>query len=165
MVEVSAPEVDVAVGFSLIKGGRSDLVVQKLTELGVDRIVPLVASRSVVQRTPEKARAHRDRFLRVFREASMQSRRVRLPVIMGFTRVGAISATEGVTMADPGGGPVGLDYPMVLVGPEGGWTEEELYNYPRCSLGGTVLRSETAAIVAGALLTALRDRRVGPLDH
>ena len=150
MVEVSAPEVDVAVGFSLIKGGRSDLVVQKLTELGVDRIVPLVASRSVVQRTPEKARAHRDRFLRVFREASMQSRRVRLPVIMGFTRVGAISATEGVTMADPGGGPVGLDYPMVLVGPvrfarrgargcgcSGVWSGRSARLHVRCASGGS----------------------------
>ena len=165
VVEVSAPEVEVAVGFSLIKGGRPDLVVQKLTELGVDRIVPLVASRSVVHWAPEKARAHRDRFLRVSREASMQSRRVRLPVIMALTRVGAVSATEGVAMAEPGGGPVGLDHPMVLIGPEGGWTKEELDSCPRCSLGGTVLRSETAAIVAGALLTALRDRRVAPLNH
>ena len=95
----------------------------------------------------------------------MQSRRVRLPVIMALTSVGAVSATEGVTMAEPGGGPVGLDYPLLLVGPEGGWTEEELDNCPLCSLGETVLRSETAAIVAGALLTALRDRRVGPLRH
>ena len=95
----------------------------------------------------------------------MQSRRVRLPVIMALTRVEAVSATGGVAMAEAGGGPVGLDHPMVLVGPEGGWTEEELDNCQRCSLGATVLRSETAAIVAGALLTALRDRRVGPINY
>lgn len=162
VVEVSAPEVEIAVGFSLIKSGRPDLVVQKLTELGVDRIVPLIASRSVVHWTLEKEHDHLARFQRVSREASMQSRRVRLPVISALTGVEAVSAQDGVAMAEPGGGPVGLDHPTLLVGPEGGWTQAELGGYPKCSLGGTVLRSETAAIVAGALLVALRDRRVAP---
>ena len=165
VVEVLAPQVEVAVGFSLIKGGRPDLVVQKLTELGVDRIVPLLASRSVVHWDSEKEQAHRNRFLRVSREACMQSRRVRLPVITVLTGVGSVSVAEGVAMAEPGGGPVDLVRPMILVGPEGGWTDEELGDRTRCSLGETVLRSETAAIVAGALLTALRDGRVGRLGH
>ena len=165
VVEVSAPEVQVAVGFSLIKGGRPDLVVQKLTELGVDRIMPLVSSRSVVHWTPEKARSHWDRFRQVSRQAGMQSRRVRLPEITALTRVATVSVMNGVAMAESGGGPVGLDHPTVLVGPEGGWTAEELDDCPRCSLGGTVLRSETAAIVAGALLTAIRDGRVAPRCH
>ena len=49
---------------------------------------------------------------------------------------------------------------MLLVGPEGGWTPEELRERRRINLGSTILRAETAAIVAGVLLVALRDGRV-----
>ena len=140
-------------------------MVQKLTELGVDRIVPLSAARTVVRWDQAKARAQHERLLRVAREAGMQSRRVRLPVIEALSGVSVVAHGEGVAMAEPGGKPVSLVYPTILVGPVGGWTDDELGDRRRCSLGATVLRAETAAIVAGALLTAVRDGRLTSVDH
>ncbi len=81
VMTVPVPEPTVAAGFALIKGGRLELVVQKLTELGVDRILPLTAERSVVLWDDAKAAAQVERFRQVAREASMQSRRVWLPLI------------------------------------------------------------------------------------
>ena len=62
-----------------------------------------------------------------------------------------------MALADPGGRPPSLDYPTVLVGPEGGWSPAERgFGLPTVALGPTVLRTETAAVTAGALLAALR---------
>ncbi len=62
-----------------------------------------------------------------------------------------------LALAVPGGAPVSLSAPTVLVGPEGGWTDEELAAVPEhVGLGPYVLRAETAALAAGVLLAALR---------
>jgi hypothetical protein len=67
-------------------------------------------------------------------------------------------------LAQPGGARPGLDLATVAVGPEGGWDPEELERWgPGVGLGPTVLRAETAAVVAGTVLTALRGGLVGPL--
>lgn len=160
VVVVEAPVAPVAVGFALIKGGRPELVVQKLTELGVDRIIPLSAQRSVVRWDEAKAVTQVDRFRRVAREAAMQSRRVWLPTVDEVASTGAVAPVEGLALAEPGGGPLDASTSVLLVGPEGGWTADELADHPTVGLGPTVLRAETAAIVAGTLLTALRDGRV-----
>jgi len=149
---------EVAVGFALIKGGRPEVVVQKLTELGVDRIVLLSAERSIVRWEPDKERHQMDRLGRVAREASMQSRRVRLPVLEGLTSVASVVSMPGVAMAEPGGAPLDAACSMLLVGPEGGWAPQELGSREGVGLGPTILRSETAAIAAGVLLTALREK-------
>jgi 16S rRNA (uracil1498-N3)-methyltransferase len=73
-------------------------------------------------------------------------------------------ADVGVSLAEPGGGVPTLDRPTLLIGPEGGWAPEELAcGRPRVALAPTVLRTETAAIVAATLLTALRAQLVRPL--
>jgi 16S rRNA (uracil1498-N3)-methyltransferase len=70
------------VGFALVKGNRPELVVAKLTELGIDRILPVAAARSVVHWDPERADGHLARLARVAREAAMQSRRAWLPEVL-----------------------------------------------------------------------------------
>jgi 16S rRNA (uracil1498-N3)-methyltransferase len=103
------------------------------------------------------------RLRRVAREAAMQSRRVWLPEVAGVTGVAELAATSGVALAHPGGGPPALDRPVLLVGPEGGWDDAELAAAPALvGLGPSVLRTETAAVVAGALLCALRSGTVMP---
>jgi 16S rRNA (uracil1498-N3)-methyltransferase len=167
------PEPWVTVAFAPVKGDRPEWAVQKLTELGVDRIVPLLAARSVV-RWPA-GRGHLDRLRRVAREAAVQSRRTWLPVVddvLGFDAVAAAvaaaaeaAAEGGVALAHPGGGPPTLARPMVLVGPEGGWDDRELAaGLPQVGLGPRILRTETAAVVAGTLLCALRAGTVRSAD-
>ncbi len=159
VVDVPPPSREVSVGFALIKSGRPELVVQKLTELGVDRILLLSAERSVVRWNIERAAAQLARLTRVARESGMQSRRVRLPVVVPVSVAVAVGRT-GVAMAEPGGEPLDDDVGLLLVGPEGGWTDAELGDHRRVGLGPTVLRAETAAIAAGTLMVALRDGRL-----
>ena len=162
VVEVPAASRTVAVGFALIKGGRPELVVQKLTELGVDHILPLAAERSVVRWDEAKVASQYERMVRVAREAGMQSRRARLPEV---APVAPVESLLDAAMAEPGGEVLDTDVDVLLVGPEGGWTPEELRERRRISLGSTILRAETAAIVAGVLLVALRDGRVVEADR
>src|SRR3546814_2905207 len=75
-VPAAAPELTVA--FALVKGDKPELVVQKLTELGIDRIVPLRAERSVVRWDEAKAASALTRLRAIARAAAMQSHRPRL---------------------------------------------------------------------------------------
>lgn len=126
-VRSAPPAPALAVGFALAKGERPEWTVQKLTECGIDRIVPFVGMRSVVRWEPERAQKNWLRLGRIAREAAMQCRRVWLPVVEPvtdfFTLAGA--GTPGVAMADIEGERLDLARPFVLVGPEGGWSEEE----------------------------------------
>lgn len=89
----------------------------------------------------------------------MQSRRAWLPVVEEVASVEAVAARAGACRADAGGGALTLDRPLVLVGPEGGWSETEAaLDLPAVDLGPTTLRAETAALAAGIRLCALRDR-------
>ncbi len=155
------PTPPVAVGFSLVKGQRPEWAVQRLTEVGVDRILLLVAERSVVRWEGQRGEQHMQRLKRVARAAAMQSRRVWLPVVEppapSCGVLAELGQGGGAALADMGGRPLSLDHPIVLVGPEGGWAPPELAEgLPVVGLGPTVLRAETAAVVAGTLLCALR---------
>jgi 16S rRNA (uracil1498-N3)-methyltransferase len=154
---------DLGVGFALVKGERPELVVQKLTELGIDRITPFDAARSVVRWDTDKAARNIERFRRVAREAAMQCRRARLPVVDPPVAFAQLVARPGVALAARGGEPPTLSWPTVCIGPEGGWTDDELASARRrVALGEHVLRAETAAIAAGVVLAALRGALVDP---
>ena len=156
--EVPRAHPEVTVGFALTKGDQPEWVVQKLTEVGVDRIVPVVAAHSVVRWDEAKAARNVARFRAIAREAAMQSRRAWLPVVEDLSTVEAMAARPGACRADAGGGPLTLERPVVLVGPEGGWSEDEVaLGLPSVDLGPTTLRAETAALAVGVRLCALRD--------
>jgi 16S rRNA (uracil1498-N3)-methyltransferase len=158
-----SPEVTVA--FAPVKGDRPEWVVQKLTELGVDRIVPVRAVRSVVRWEGERGDRVVDRLRRVAHQAAAQSRRPWLPEVAGVTTLDGLLALTGhqPLLAHFGGGRPTLDAPVVAVGPEGGWDESERDRRTLVGLGPTVLRAETAAVAAGALLCGLRSGVVGTL--
>ena len=150
--ETSSP--DVTVLFALSKGDKPETAVQKLTELGVSRIVPFVAERSVVKWDDTKSQRNVDRLRKVAREAAMQSRHVRLPRIddVQSSLAAAVALVGDVTIAEPGGVPIDASVSAVAVGPEGGFTASELAGRRTVALPGGILRAETAAVVAGALL-------------
>ena len=149
------PEPELTVAFALVKGEKPELVVQKLTELGVDRIVPVDARHSVVRWDEARARKHLDRLRRVAREACSQCRRLWVPQVGQVTTVAALRA-DGAVLAHVGGRPLRRTDVVIAVGPEGGWSDDELDGAETVTLGGHVLRAETAAITAGALSAALR---------
>lgn len=161
--EAARPEITVAL--TPVKGARPEWAVQKLTELGIDRIWLLVAARSVVRWEGDRAAGHVARLEKVARQAAMQSRRTRLPELRtGVLVADALEAGgAAAAVAAPGGIAPSLERPMLLIGPEGGWAASELGAAPATvGLGPTVLRAETAAVAAGALLVALRSGLLAP---
>jgi 16S rRNA (uracil1498-N3)-methyltransferase len=158
-----APAPTITVALAIPKGDRLEWAVQKLTETGVDRIVLLHTDRSVVRWDGDDDRAARRlaRLRRIAREAAMQSRRVWLPGVDGPVAFGDALTWPGVCVADAGGAPPSLVSPTVLVGPEGGWSDDERAavaagGVARVSFGAYVLRVETAAVAATVLLAGLR---------
>lgn len=146
------------VGFAPVKGERPEWVVQKLTELGVDTILPLQSARSVVRWDRTRAEKQVAKWCVIAREASMQSRRVRIPEIRPVTALASITDVS-VVLAEPGAPRLDASVDRtVLIGPEGGWSPEELRGQRLRSLPGGVLRAETAAIAAAVLLVEARDR-------
>lgn len=154
----AAPPLTVA--FVPGQGDSPKWVVQKLTELGIDRIAVLRSARSVVRWRGPREAAALDRLRRVAEEAAAQSRRVRLPEVCGVLTVSALD--PAVALAEPGAPRLGAGTTAVAVGPEGGWSDEELApGRAQVGLGDGVLRAETAAVAAGVLLAARRTGTVG----
>lgn len=148
-----APAAPSTVGFVPVKGDRPELVVQKLTELGVDVILPIQSTRSVVRWDEGRAAKHLAKWQLIAREASMQSRRVRVPTISAMAPLAEVLKRGQVVFAEPGGRPLDPSTDrFVLIGPEGGWAPEEISGHEQRSLPGGILRAETAAIAAGVLL-------------
>lgn len=151
--EFEAPTPDpLTVGFAPVKGERAEWFVQKLTELDVDRIIPLISDRGVVRWDEKRQAKLADRFQVTVREAAMQSRRVYLPTVEAPMNVGDALELPGACLADPDGRPPGPADRMLLVGPEGGWSASERENSELVRLPGAVLRAETAAVAAAVVL-------------
>jgi 16S rRNA (uracil1498-N3)-methyltransferase len=157
---------------ALIKFERFEWAVEKATELGVTRIVPVETNRSE-HGLFAGAQKRVERWKRIAREASEQSRRMRAPEVAGATRLPealheAAFSTHRVWLDEqPGAIPLvrafslhPADSVSLLVGPEGGWidAEREAFAASGCtgaSLGPSILRSETAVCAALAVLNQM----------
>lgn len=167
---VRLPRVTLAQG--LAKGEKMDDIVRQTTELGVYRIVPFAAERSVVKLEGSKALAREQRWRRVAAEASKQSQRADMPHVSGIVRSAELAEAlagsvvlvcweeapdaPGIAAALAEAALRDTDDVAVVVGPEGGLTEREVASLLAsgarvCSLGSTILRTETAGVVATAL--------------
>jgi 16S rRNA (uracil1498-N3)-methyltransferase len=153
---------------ALIKFDRFEWMIEKTTELGVDTIVPVQTDRS--EKGLELAAGKRvERWRKIARSASQQSRRVRPPEILApLLLKEAAKRTElsRLYLEETPGSPLllqtALDPPRqpvtaILIGPEGGWTDRErtwllAAAWAPVSMGPQILRAETAAIAAVALL-------------
>ena len=160
-----APPWRLAVAFALTKGDKPELVVQKLTELGVDRILPVLAERSIARPDGARAKAALHRWSRIAREAARQCRRATLPVIEPLAPLVGLSGHPALVVAERGGVPAEALMPppapevLAVVGPEGGLTTHEvetLSPWGRLGLGPHILRAETAALAAATVLGRLR---------
>lgn len=159
----------------LPKGKKMDLIVEKLTEVGAGRIVPVTMARSVAEYAGERAAKKVERWRATALEAAKQSRRVTVPEvsdvagwpaaleeIKGLITAGGLvlvpwEEAEGLTVRQA---VTGLDAPpgnvAVVIGPEGGFATEEIAALKDAgavmvTLGPNILRTETAGIVAAAL--------------
>ncbi len=157
---------------SILKGQKMDLVIQKATELGVAEIVPLEAVRSVAKVEHARVEAKLERWRRIAAEASKQSGRpappsIGLPVTVSeaSARIGGFDVcvvfweeTKEADLAEALASAGKQSRLGAIVGPEGGFTAEEVEALQksgalRAGLGPLTLRSETAAIAAVVLLT------------
>ena len=153
-----APQPALTVAISPVKGDRTDYAVEKLTEVGIDHIVVLSpVRRSVVRWDDKKARNNLERWERIVRAAAMQSRRVFLPRVSGPLSLSDAAAMPHAYVAEPGGSmPIGA-CETIVIGPEGGFDDDELtLAKGTVDLGPAILRAETAAIVAATLMVAHR---------
>ena len=171
--ELPAPvEPQVTLLLAIYKFDRMEWALEKLTELGAARVVPVIARRTDAGLA--KAAGKRvERWRRIAQEAAEQSRRLEPPEILAparlkdavatsaLTRVVLAESEQSVSLADvvrvhPPGEALAL-----AVGPEGGWTEDELRMFAEsgwtaASLGQRILRAETAAIAAMAIAISQR---------
>jgi 16S rRNA (uracil1498-N3)-methyltransferase len=153
----------------LPKGRKLDEVVRVCTELGVDELVPVAADRCVVRLDEHKAQKAVERWDAVARSASEQARRPFRPRVTPVVRARELAVGDGevLLVAHPGGtalpvaieGCIGAATVTVAIGPEGGWSDEEVARWTDrgarpVGLGPTVLRTEHAAAAALAVLAA-----------
>jgi 16S rRNA (uracil1498-N3)-methyltransferase len=170
-----APEVTLAL--AIFKFDRMEWAIEKCTEIGVSRIVPIIARRTD-SHLAAAAGKRRDRWQRIATQAAEQSRSIAPPEIAAPVKLKDLGSAGAPPASQPQAGITNCrivlaeseEYARVrdvlrpqmsgvtlAVGPEGGWTAEELQwfrdsGWIAASLGDTILRAETAAIVATALV-------------
>ncbi|MCU1308685.1 MAG: hypothetical protein JWN45_3380 [Acidobacteriaceae bacterium] len=167
-------ESEISLLLAVFKFDRMEWAIEKATELGVTKILPVIAQRTDAHLGVAAAKRV-ERWRKIAHEAAQQSRRTAVPEILAPVKLNpalagiaessarivlsetekAVTLAEVVSAAD-------ADSPLLLaIGPEGGWTEDEVETFVKlgwtsASLGSTILRAETAAVAALAIARALR---------
>ena len=169
----AAPAARIHLLQALIKFDHFEWVLEKATELGVERITPVYALRTE-KGLDQAALKRRDRWLRIVAEAGQQCRRLKPPVLdepVILKTALAMESAQKLWLEEEAGAPAilsalraGEEPIAVLCGPEGGWDPRErdeaaAGGWQAVSLGRQILRAETAAIVALAIISAFADAK------
>ena len=165
-VEISE---DVTLLFALTKGDKIDLVLQKATELGVKKVALIQSERTVVKYEEKDLEKKAQRFQKIMKEASEQSHRLIVPEFLGVFNLKnlpkSVMSDINYVAYEKDASDVNNAFSnlkrgksiSILIGPEGGFSEQEINNvtslgFIRTSLGKRILRAETAAIYALSVL-------------
>ena len=165
------PSAPIVLVQAILKGDRMNWVIQKATELGVAGIIPLLTSRVIVRPPASRSRTTRERWQRIAVDAAQQSEqwaypKVIQPMILSDVFKHVSYAALGCALlersAEQSLSSLSIDPTFqgtiaLIVGPEGGWTQEEMQElldqrFQGISLGKSILRSETAPLVALSIL-------------
>lgn len=171
-------DVEITLVYALPKGDKFELVLQKATELGVSRIVPLITSRCVVKSDKVKFSKKLIRYEKILKEAAQQSRRNKIPEIVNVIKLDELkkylgnynlvayeekakndndfALKECLNQLNPG------DKITIIVGSEGGFDHKEInmmesMSITACSLGKRILRSETAPLYLLSVISFARE--------
>ena len=166
----AATPLHITLALAIFKFDRMEWAIEKCTELGIARVIPIIAQRTG-QHLAAAAGKRVERWRRIVKQAAEQSRRSDIPEIslpLKLKEAVALTAETRVLLAEcenevllkdairehPPDGEV-----VLAIGPEGGWTEEEVQlfagnGWTSASLGATILRAETAAIAATAIIVS-----------
>jgi len=169
--EVPGPALaEITLVLAIFKFDRMEWAIEKSTELGVSRIVPVTSRRTDSHLAAASAKRV-ERWQRIARQASEQSRRTAPPEIAAPIKVGdalhlqaalrivLAESEDRILLRDVVNPQATSDGIVLAVGPEGGWAEDELQSFQQAgwisaSLGNTILRAETAAIAAIAIVAS-----------
>ena len=160
-------QVTIAIG--LVKEQKMDLILQKLTELGVSQIIPLKMERSIVKLDKEKINKKKERWYKICKEASEQSKRNKIPEILApitpkelkeldFDKKYICSTRNCQNLKEIYlQGNLKCAKMIFVIGPEGGISNEEEnilieQNYIPISFGNRIMRVETAAIYIASIM-------------
>ena len=168
-------KIELTVAVALVKEQKMDLILQKLTELGVSRIIPVSMERSIVKLDKERFNKKKVRWESICKEASEQSKRTNIPIIEDIKSIKDLTKEDAdlKLVASTKEKEKLLNYYLqsiedcakiiMVIGPEGGISpKEETYllenNYNPVSFGDLIFRVETAAIYAGAVFNFIAVR-------
>ena len=170
------PRLNIALGQALLRSKKMEFIIQKATEWGVARFIPVVTQRSLIKIQKENGKRI-ERWQKIAREASKQSGQVFFPSIEVPVTLAPflkerkakkkllLSENQGKAFRD-----ILIQYQenipssvLILVGPEGGWSDEEeqdilSHGYEAVTLGKQILRAETAALSSVALISHFWNR-------
>lgn len=168
-------KIEFTVAVALVKEQKMDLILQKLTELGVSRIIPVSMERSIVKLDKERFNKKKVRWESICKEASEQSKRTNIPIIEDIKSIKDLTKEDAdlKLVASTKEKEKLLNYYLqsiedcakiiMVIGPEGGISDKEedilvSNGYNRVSFGNLIFRVETATIYVASIINYISSR-------